>query len=71
MHRSAALSGVLDHMTFMQNVVGDNRSKVKMKIMNGNNGGSFVMLGSDNGLTNNVTCKLIKLFNTICANAIN
>ena len=66
MHRSATLSGVLDHITFMQNIVGDSRRKAKMKIMNGNNGGSFVMLGRDKGLTENVTCKLLKLFNTIC-----
>jgi hypothetical protein len=60
MHRSATLSGCLDHMMFIQNVVGDNRSKVKMKIVNGNNGGSQVILGSDKALTNNVICKLNK-----------
>ena len=44
MHRSATLSGILGRITFAQNVVGDNRGKVKMKIVNGNNGGSYVDL---------------------------
>ena len=43
MHRSARLSGVLDHIKFIQNVVGDNRSKVKMNINKINNGGSHVI----------------------------
>ena len=65
MHRSAVLSGVLDHIKFIQNVVGDNRRKVKMNINKINNGGSHVIasnkvsaINRNKGSTNNVRRKL-------------
>ena len=47
MYRSAEKSGVLDHMTFIQNGVDQERRTAQMSIDGGNNGGSFVKLGGD------------------------
>ena len=47
MYRSAEKSGILDHMTFIQNGVDQERRTAQMSIDGGNNGGSFVKLGGD------------------------
>ena len=47
MYRSAEKSGILDHMTFIQNGVDQERRTSQMSIDGGNNGGSFVKLGGD------------------------
>ena len=47
MYRSAEKSGFLNHMTFIQNGVDQERRTAQMIIDGGNNGGSFVKLGGD------------------------
>ena len=47
MYRSATKSGFLDHMTFVQNGVDEERRTAVMSIDKGNNGGSFVKLGGN------------------------
>ena len=47
MYRSAEKSGFLNHMTFIQNGVDQERRTAQMIIDGGNNGGSFVKFGGD------------------------
>ena len=47
MYRSAAKSGSLERITFVQNGVDEERRTAVMSIDRGNNGGSFVKLGGD------------------------
>ena len=59
MYRSAALSGILEGMTFVKNAVDETRRKTYMKTVKNNKGAGFVALGDGNNENFSSRCKFV------------